>query len=498
MIHEEQEFTNHQFLDWGKRLHEGLMGLGVQKGDIISMCLSNHPKIQPIFQGIFRSGAVAAPVMFALTATEINFILSDTKAVGVVTDTNSIKKIREAVQGLEHVKWIAVLEGEDNPTADTPEYSIATLLESSPREILPYISEYDLAMILYTSGTTGRPKGVMLTHKNLYAGAEAGIEASGLANWKTQPHNVHVLPLAHVFGVTVMIMGLMLPDHLKGTYSVLLSWFDAEKFMELVQKYKIQRAVLVPTMIALLLNHPKTGDYDLTSLKEAVASSAPLPAEHARKFCELVQIDRVRNYYGCTENSAITATPRTGEYSLSSVGKPMLGVELAIFDQNDNPLPPGENGEIVMKGPTMMKGYLNRPEATAETLQHGWLHTGDVGYLDDDGFLYISDRKKDMIIRGGENIYPAELESVMHEHPSIAEAAVVGRPDPVYGENVVAFVVLKQGETATADEIIEFMKIKVTKFKVPSHIHFINQIPKSPVGKVLKRELKRIDAEATE
>lgn len=198
MIHEEQAYTNHQFLDWGKRLHEGLAGLGVQKGDIVCMCLSNHQRVQPIFQGIFRTGAVAVPVMFALTAAEINFILSDTKAVGVVTDTVNIEKIRGTVQGLAHIKWIAVLEGEDNPTADTPEYRIETLMESSPREILPYINDYDLAMILYTSGTTGKPKGVMITHKNLYSTAQASLEASGLVNWKTQPHNVHVLPLAHI------------------------------------------------------------------------------------------------------------------------------------------------------------------------------------------------------------------------------------------------------------------------------------------------------------
>ncbi len=492
MVHDGTDYTNHQFLDWGKRLHRGLVNIDVNKGDVVGMCLINNPMVHPIFQGVFRTGAVAVPVMFALTAPELRFILLDTKAVGVVTDTFSLEKIREAVEGLDHIKWIAVLDGEDEFSRAVPEYSVKTLMDNEPMEILPPINEYDLAMMLYTSGTTGKPKGVMLTHKTLHYTAESVLEATRLADWKKAPVFVNALPLAHIFGVSVMNLSLMLPNHIKDAYTVLLTWFDAEKFMQLIQEHKASRTSLVPTMIALILNHPKTPDYDLTSLKEVSCGSAPLPAEQAKAFCKLVEIDRIKEYYGCTETGSITSTPLLEAYPEGSVGKPCMGTELAIFDENDNPLSPEEKGEIVMKGPTLMKGYLNRPEATAEALRHGWMHTGDVGYLDKDGFLFITDRIKDMIIRGGENIYPGELEEVIYEHPAVAEASVVGKPDPIYGEKVVGFVVLKHGKSATSEDIIDFMKPKVTKFKLPAEIYFINALPKSPVGKILKREIKEM------
>jgi len=492
MVHEGKDYTNHQFLNWGRRLHRGLINIDVNKGDVIGMCLISNPMVHSIFQGVFRTGAVAVPVMFALTAPELRFILSDTKAVGVVTDTFGLEKIRDAVKGLEHIKWVAVLDGEDEFFGPIPEYSIKTLMDNEPIKILPYINEYDLAMMLYTSGTTGKPKGVMLTHKALYYTAEVVLEATQLKQWKKAPIFVNALPLAHVFGVTIMNLNFMMPEHIKDAYTVLMTWFDAEKFMQLVQEHKASRTALVPTMIALILNHPKAMEYDLTSLKDVSSSSAPLPIEQAGAFRALVKIDRIRDNYGCTEAASIATTSLAKSCPEGSVGKPCSGIEIAIFDENDNPLAPGEKGEIVMKGPNMMKGYFNRPEATAETLRHGWMHTGDVGFIDSDGFLFISDRIKDMIIRGGENIYPGELEEVIYEHPAVAEATVIGKPDPIYGEKVIAFVVIKQGESVTSEEVLDFMRPKVTKFKLPAEVRFIDALPKSPVGKVLKRELKEV------
>ena len=492
MVHEGKDYTNHQFLDWGRRLHRGLINIDVNKGDVIGMCLTNSPMVQSIFQGVFRTGAVAVPVMFALTAPELRFILSDTKAVGVVTDTLGLDKTRDAVKGLEHIKWVAVLDGEDEFFGPIPEYSVETLMDNEPMEILPYINEYDLAMMLYTSGTTGKPKGVMLTHKALYFTAEAAVEGSQLKQWKEAPIFISVLPLAHIFGVSIMNINFMMPEHIRDAYTVLMTWFDAEKYMQLVQEYKASRTALVPTMIALILNHPHVMEYDLTSLKDVSCSSAPLPIEQAAAFCRLVQVDRIRENYGCTEAAYIAVTPLSEPCPEGSVGKACLGIEIAIVDENDNPLPPGEKGEIVMKGPTMMKGYLNRPEATAETLRYGWMHSGDVGFLDKDGFLFIADRIMDMIIRGGENIYPGELEEVIYEHPAVAEATVIGKPDPIYGEKVIAFVVTKQGKSVTSEEVLDFMRPKVTKFKLPAEIRFIDALPKSPVGKILKRELKEV------
>ncbi len=490
MVHEKNAFTNFQFLDWGKRLHSGFSEIGVERGDRIIMCMTSDPMVYPVFQGIFRNGAVAVPVMSALTSAEIRFIISDTSASGIVTDTNNIDKIREAVQGLEHIAWIAVLGGNDETSGIRPEFSVQTLLESPMQDRLPDIDNHDQALLLYTSGTTGKPKGAMLTHENLYLMAMANQEYEELGGWTQIPISITSLPLAHIFGVGRMNMSYLTPSHLKGMYTVLMTWFEAEEFMRLVHEHRANKITVVPTMISLILNHPKVNDYDLTSLIEVACGSAPLPEKQAEDFCRLVQIDRINEIYGCTESGSITAARPSKTHPRGSVGSIVKHIEMAIVDDRDNILPPGQPGEIVAKGPKVMKGYLNRTAANRDAFKNGWFHTGDIGYLDEEGFLFLVDRKKDMIIRGGENIFPCELEDIMYQHPAIAEAAVVSEPDPIYGEKVVGVVTLKQGMEATGEEIIEFMKTKITKFKVPSVIHFFESIPKSAVGKILKQKIR--------
>ncbi|MCP4755760.1 MAG: AMP-binding protein [Proteobacteria bacterium] len=495
MIFEGQEYTNLQFLKQARCLHRGLSGLGLGKGDVAVMCLTNHPTVFPTFQGIFRTGAIAIPVMFTLTTPELNYIFSDCQAQGIITDAFSIERVREAVQGLEHIKWIAVLGGSDDPAASVPEHSLETLFESEPEESLPNVDQDDVALMLYTAGTTGKPKGVMLTHRNLIHTAEASLVASEMDERDTPRVSVSALPLAHIFGVGVMNGSFVVPKHLANGYTVQMAWFEPEQFMQLIQEHKATFIAVVPTVLAMLLNHPKVKEYDLTSLEEVVSGAAPLPVEQALAFSELARIDSVREIYGCTECTGLGSANLASEpYLPGSAGKAYMGMELNIFDEDDNPLPQGERGEVVIKGPAVMKGYLNRPEETAKALRNGWLHTGDVGYLDENGYLFIVDRKKDMIIRGGENIYPGELEEIMYQHPAVAEAAVIGTPDPVYGENVVAYVVLRQDQTATDSEIIDFMKTKTSSFKAPSKVNFIEAIPKSPIGKILKRELRDLAA----
>ncbi|MBT3311949.1 MAG: AMP-binding protein [Desulfobacterales bacterium] len=491
MVFEGRDYTNIELLDIGKRLHSGLKNLGVGKGDNVVMCLINDPMVYPVFQGIFRNGAAAIPVMFALTSPEMKFILSDCKAKGVITDAFSIDRVREAVKDLEHIKWIAIRGGEDNLSGLIPEYSMQGLMENDPEEELPSISEQDLAMMLYTSGTTGKPKGVMLTHESLFFCSRVAMEAAELDRWDSPQISIATLPLAHIFGVMVMLADSLIPERLRDGYMVLMAWFEPEKYMQLIQEHKANQLAVVPTMLAFILNHPKVSEYDLTSIHEVTSGGAALPLEQDKAFSKLAGLDSVRQIYGNTECCGLaTSTRKSESHPPGSVGKVYPEMELAIFDGDENPLPAFEKGEIVVKGPAVMKGYLNRPEATTETIVDGWLHTGDVGYLDEKGFLFITDRKKDMIIRGGENIYPCELEEVMYQHPAVAEAAVVGTPDPVYGENVIGFVVLKQGEKATAEDIIEFMKTSISKFKVPSEINFLDALPKSSVGKILKRELR--------
>ncbi len=260
--------------------------------------------------------------------------------------------------------------------------------------------------------------------------------------------------------------------------------------MRLIQQHRCNSTTVVPAMLIFLLNHPKINEYDLSSLEEIVIGAAPLPMEIALTVRKKYDC-RCRAIYGLTECTGIGAADRLSmPYKPGSSGPAYYNVELKIFDDNDQPVPAGAKGEVVLRSPAVMKGYFNNPDATAEMLKDGWLHTGDIGYLDDDGCLFITDRKKDMIIKGGENIYPAELEEILYTHPSIAEAAVVGRPDAFYGESVVAFIVLKQGDTLTAEEVKDYFKNKVSSFKAPSEVFFIDAIPKSPVGKILKRELR--------
>jgi long-chain acyl-CoA synthetase len=346
-------------------------------------------------------------------------------------------------------------------------------------------------VMLYSSGTTGRPKGVLLSHSNLLASAEAVSEASALDSWQGPRITLSAMPIAHIFGVAIMNDLLMTPSHLADkTRLIQMRWFDPERFMALVQEHHCTSMAAVPTILAVLLHHPRASQYDLSSMTEIICGGAPLPAELAQAYMRRYP-SRIREVYGLTEATGMgTANRRTEPFRPGSAGRTYLHTELKIADDNDRALPPGERGEICLRGPIVMQGYHNRPDETTQILRNGWLHTGDIGYLDDDGFLYVVDRKKDMIIRGGENIFPAELEAVLHQHPCVAEAAVVGVPDEVYGENVVAFVVTKAGAAVTEPEVIEHVCGQVARFKAPSRVHFVQALPKSNIGKILRRVLR--------
>jgi long-chain acyl-CoA synthetase len=490
LVFDEERFTNWQLLDWARRLQGGFSDLGLGRGTAAILCLANHPLVYPVFQGIFRAGGTAVPVMPQLAVPEIRHIVSDTGARGVVTDTAGLPKIREAVRGLTHVRWIVVRGGEDAPSGSPPERRLETLLGAAPITVLPAIDAEDVALMLYTSGTTGNPKGVMLTHANLLASAEAGNEASELDRWQTRRVSVSGMPMAHIFGVGVMNSGYLVPERLADGYGVQMAWFEPERFMQLIQEHRCTVIPAVPTMLALILNHPKVSQYDLTSLEEVVCGAAPLPVGLARAFSERFGC-RIREIYGLTESTGLGSANRLSEpYRPGSAGRAYCNTEVRIVGGDDRPLPAGERGGVVLRGPSIMKGYHNRPEETATALRGGWLHTGDVGYLDVEGYLYIVDRKKDMIIRGGENIYPAELESILYRHPGVAEAAVVGAPDRVYGENVIAYVVAREKGKVTEQELVDHVRAHTAPFKTPSRIWFLDALPKSGVGKILRRELR--------
>ena len=453
--------------------------------------MMNHSLLYPVMQGIFRTGGTAIPVMPQAAAAELRYVLADTEAQFIVTDVERLPTVREAVAGLPHVRAILIQGGADNPRGKPPEIRLDALLEHDPKSMLPQIDTTDVAVMLYSSGTTGRPKGVLLTHGNLLSSAAAVADAAELDKWEWPRITVSAMPIAHIFGVAIMNDLLMTPNHLADkTRLVQLRWFEPERFMALIQEHQCTATAAVPTILALLLHHPRAKDFDLSSLKEIICGGAPLPVELAQAFMRRYPT-RIREVYGLTEGTGLgTANRRSEPFRPGSAGRVYANMELQIFDDEDRPLPPGERGEICLRGPIVMKGYHNRPEDTVQILRNGWLHTGDVGYLDNEGFLFVVDRKKDMIIRGGENIYPAELEAVLHEHPAVAEAAVVGVPDEVYGENVVAFVVAKPGAEVSETQVIEHVCHHVARFKAPSHVHFLSALPKSNIGKILRRLLR--------
>ncbi|NQU08422.1 MAG: AMP-binding protein, partial [Candidatus Abyssubacteria bacterium] len=382
------------------------------------------------------------------------------------------------------LRHVIVVGGEDHP--DTIPFD-RLVSESEPEESIYPTKEDDLAVLLYTSGTTGRPKGVMLTHGNLYANAMNGFKTRG----ETDRGDVglSVLPLSHSYGLAVLLSGYV--SDRKGR-TVLLRWFDLEQVFRCIDKYKVNGMAGVPTMFIYMLHYPDADKYDTSSVEFWLVAAAPVAVETMKQFEEKFGGEMYQGY-GLTEASPAVAIQREAiPRKPGSVGMPLVGVEVRIFDEKDAELPPNDVGEIVVRGDNVMKGYYKMPEETAETLRGGWLHTGDMGYLDEDGHLYIVERKKDLIIRGGFNIYPKDIEEALYKHPAVAEAAVVGKAHELMGEDVFAFIVLKPEARASEEELIEHCRSQLAKYKCPNKIEFLSSMPKTPIGKIQKKELRKM------
>lgn len=486
-IYEEEklrvEFTNVQIQKKANALANALKEAGVRPGDVVAVVLPNGPAVAIVFTAIFKMGAVFLPVIFALTAAEIRYILEDSGANTIITEESLVPKVEGARLGLAGIRNLIVT----NPGGTVSRgLSLEEILGEYPDEfsMLP-VREDDLAVLMYTSGTTGSPKGVMLSHGNLSSNVEAGAIAI-----PTSPTDTMLipLPLNHIFGL------LMVNEcNLSGAKMILHKWFDPGLALRSITRNRVTEFVGVPTMYIRLMDAFDPTLHSMESIRRFLSGGAPLSAE-TQLAVEAKWGKPFYQGYGLTECSPTVSRQRAGRARKPGcVGPPLDGVEIRIMNDENRELPQGETGEVCVRGPNVMKGYLNKEEATREAMRGGWLHTGDVGYLDPEGELFITDRKKDLIIRGGENISPGAVEDILFKHPAVLETAVVGIPDPVYGEEVKAFVVLKQGFQASEKELLEHCLKHLPRYKAPKSIGFLEELPKNSVGKVLKRSLRDME-----
>lgn len=480
LVFEGQEFTNVEMDRRARKLAKGLKKLGVKRGDRVVIQMPNCPEIFQCFSAIWRIGGVVVPVNHLIGEKESAHIYQDCGAETVISSLELLPRIeacRTKVPALRNV----ILVCENVPKGYV---SFSQLVDESADDIQTVKTDDDeLAAIVYTAGTTGRPKGVMHSHYSLYSNAKMTIDSLTLPE---EFVGVFVMPLCHIYGITTMIAASIAGIG-KG---VVLRSFDVEKIFESIDIYRANLFTGVPTMYVYMLLKPKLEKYDISSMRRWISAAAPLALETWKGFKERFGFEIVEGW-GLTESAgAGSFNPFDGPIKVGSVGKPIKGAEMRVVDNDGNELSCGQQGEIIIRSPGLMKGYWNRPEETAAVLRNGWVHTGDIGYVDEDGYFFIVDRKKDLIIKGGENICPREIEEVIFTHPKVSEAAVVGIKDEIYGEDLKAFVVLKPGEQATTAEMIEYCRARLKTFKTPKELSFVDALPKNLLGKVLRKELR--------
>jgi len=460
----------------------GLQKMGVQKGDRVAIFSPSSLEFVISWFAAVRLGAAVVPVNIMLKARESKYILENAQVNTLIVHQSQVEMVGSFRQSLPFLKNLIVIGNQ--PLAGSRIF--ADLLSERPdRRITVDCAPDDTATMIYTSGTTGFPKGAMITHANLYSNVQGIIEALHLDERMVR---VSVTPLFHAMGLTVNMLAVVM----LGATAVIQGKLDLEEFLKANERYRATLISGAPALHYMLVHDPRTDKFDLSSWKVGMSGSAPLPVEVLRKFEEKFKIPMVEAY-GLTEvTTAATANPVDGVRKPGSVGYPLPGLEVSIFDDQDREVPVGEIGEVVIRGPAVMKGYFNNPEATAETLKGGWLHTGDLGRMDEDGYFYILDRKKDMIICSGYNVYPREIEELLHTHPAVLEAAVIGIPDPKRGESPMAFVILKPGQKTSEEELIRFCRDNLAAYKVIKAVKFLDEFPRNPNRKVLKRELREM------
>jgi long-chain acyl-CoA synthetase len=466
---DERQFTYSEFVDAVGRAAGMLASHGIQKGDVVSLLLANSAEYIIAYFACWQLGALAGPVNGHLKAQEIEYVVSNSESRLMLVNSEFVGK-------LENIDIPRVVfDDERNATQGFKEKRTGEITDS------------DEAIIIYTSGTTGKPKGCLLTHGNVIANAR---QISQWLGFTEADRLLTIMPLFHMNAVSVTTMSALYA----GASTVVSQKFSASRFWNIISDYQITSFGSVATMLSMLLSTYPDGvpaGLKTNQLRFAMCGSAPVPAEVLRRFEKTFNCLVIEGY-GLSESTCrSTFNPPDQRRRPGSCGLP-IGNEMRVVDEDDRDVPEGELGEIVLRGENILKGYFKNEAATANAFRNGWFHTGDIGYRDADGFYFIVDRKSDMIIRGGENIYPREIDEVLYQHPQIAAAAVIGIPDELYGEEVAAVVVLKPEAKASEAEVIEFCKARLADYKCPKTVRFVDDIPKGPTGKLLKRELAQM------
>jgi len=504
-----KEMSYRQLYESANKVAAYLQSLGIEKGDRVAIMLPNMPAGVISYFGVLIAGGVVVQTNPLYTERELEYQMKDSGAKAIIAFDllyPRVSKIK-AQTNLEHIIVTAIknflpfpknliypfIQKKQNGIVVNVKHEgnnhlLTEILKQPQKSLAMHEFDFseDLALLQYTGGTTGFPKGVMITHENLVSNAAM----CGAWLYKSKPGQevvLGVLPFFHVYGMTtVMILSV-----LQAQKMVLIPKFDVDTILKTIEKQRPTLFPGAPTMYIGLLNHPDLMKYDLSSINACISGSAPLPVEVQQKFEELTGGSLVEGY-GLTEASPVTHSNFLWDKKpvAGSIGVPYPSTDAKILSlETGEPLEQGEIGELAVSGPQIMKGYWNRPEESAEVLKDGWLLTGDVGYMDEEGYFYIVDRKKDMIIAGGFNIYPREVEEILYEHPAVMEAAVAGIPDAYRGETVKAYIVLKEGHTVTEEELNEFARKHLAAYKVPRYYEFRKDLPKTAVGKVLRRTL---------
>ena len=484
LFYEGRWHTAGSLADRAARLATGLTDLGVRPGDRLVVLMANCPEVLITYSAAWRAGAVVTPLIFLVSEDELRNALVDSGAVGVVTTAEFLPKVSAALAGVPSVRFVVVPgagTGADSAAPGVPVLDFAQVEAAEPGSIVDR-SGTDLAALLYTGGTTGRSKGVPLSHANLFWCGWAANQNSAGADVNTA---LVPLPLAHAYGLLVFCIGFHRDE---GGKTILMRWFDPAGWVKLAEEHRVQVSALVPSMIQMLLGQPLE-KADLSELTLVSSGASPLAEEVRREFEARVPSAMIYEGYGCTESATLISSNPYGARRVGSVGRPVAGCEVSIQDDSGATLPAGQDGEICVRSPGVMTGYWHSEDTSA--LAGGWLHTGDIGHVDDDGYLYVVDRKKDLILRGGFNVFPRDIEEVLLAHPAVAQAGVVGRPDARLGEEVVAFVSLRPGAEATAAELTEHAKRHLAANKYPREITIVPMVPLTSVGKLDRKKLRQ-------